>query len=96
MSGVFGRVAIITSLVDFADEIPDVFGKYPFGSIPGHRSGKVFLPPCAFLKADGAIAETKATALRLARAHQLLGRQMRAEHSPPVVPVRYRVGLPPT
>jgi hypothetical protein len=96
VSGVFGRLAIITSLVDFSDQIPDVFGKYAFGPVPADRSAKVFLPPCAFLTANGAIAETKTTALRLGRAHELRARQMRAEHSPSLVPVRYRVELPPT
>jgi hypothetical protein len=42
MSGVFHRVAIITSLADFADMIPDVYGKYVFGAVPPDRNAKVF------------------------------------------------------
>jgi hypothetical protein len=98
MSGVFRRVAIITSLIDFANEIPDVFGKYMFGSVPADRHAKVFLPPCSFLTANGAIATTKATALRLSSAHQRLGRELREQagtHFSEIVPVRYRVELPP-
>lgn len=99
MSGVFRRVAIITSLVDFMDAIPDVFGKYTFGTVPSDRNAKVFLPPCSFLTAKGAIATTKATAMRLSAAHQEFGGQLRQQAGTrfsEIIPVRYRVELPPT
>jgi hypothetical protein len=99
MSGVFGRVAILTSFLDFADQIPDVFGKYAFGAMPPDRNAKVFSPPCAFPVAQGAIATTQATALGLSIAHRELGRRMRAAGAPgpsAIIPVRSRVELPPT
>jgi hypothetical protein len=98
MSGVFRRAAIITSLADFADEIPEIYGKYLFGPAPQDRNAKVFSPLCAFLTADGVIAATKATAVRLSAAHRALGREMRAHgagQSPAILPVRFRVELPP-
>jgi|SoiMethySBSTD1v2_1073268.scaffolds.fasta_scaffold23554_2 hypothetical protein len=95
MSGVFRRTAIVTSLTDFADVIPDVFGKYVFGPTPEDRTAKVFLPPCSFLTANGAIQATKETALHLSTAHTALGRQLREDAKPQLVPVRYRVELPP-
>jgi hypothetical protein len=101
MSGVFKRVAIITSLVDFVDDIPDTFGKYVFGEAPPDRNAKVFSPPCSFIVAEGAIAATKVTAARLAERHLSFGQEMRArmanEHDvPAIMPVRFRVELPPT
>jgi hypothetical protein len=99
MSGVFRRVSIVTSLSDFADLIPDVYGKYLFGAVPADRNAKVFLPPCAFLTANGAIATTKLTASQLSQAHRDWGRQARSAVGTQVsgiLPVRYRVELPPT
>lgn len=98
MSGVFRRTAVITSLVDFADAIPDVFGKYVFAAEPADRNAKVFLPPCSFLTAAGAIQETKATALRLRLAHDQFGDSQRTRNERSIfgfVPIRYRVELPP-
>ena len=92
-------MAIITSLVDFADDIPDVFGKYAFGTAPLDRDTKNFLPPCSFLTGNGAITTVKATALRLSIAHRELGEQLRQQAGTrysEIVPVRYRVELPPT
>jgi hypothetical protein len=95
MSGVFRRVAIITSLVDFADDIPDVFGKYVFGAPPVDRTTKVFVPPCSFLTANGAIAETKRVAGRLRVAHDQFGREQTQGGINGLLPVRLRVELPP-
>jgi hypothetical protein len=97
MSGVFRRVAILTSLVDFVDEIPDVFGKYVFGDIPADRHAKVFSPPCSFLFGKGAVEVTKMTAAHLSERHRALGDEMRAiGRQPNILPVRFRVELPPT
>ena len=40
MSGVFHRVAIVTCLVTSRMDIPDVFGKYAFGTAPLDRDTK--------------------------------------------------------
>lgn len=99
MSGVFKRVAIITSLADFADQIPDVYGKYMFGPVPADRTKPVFSPPCSFPFAKGAIETTKMTAAKLSVAHAELSEAMRERGpglSPQIIPVRKRVELPPT
>jgi hypothetical protein len=99
MSGVFRRVAIITSLTQFADEIPDTFGKYLFGKPPPDRHVPVFSPPCSFPFAKGAIELTQSTATRLSVLHTQFGREARQSstgNSNPIIPVRYRVELPPT
>jgi hypothetical protein len=99
MSGVFKRIAIITSLADFTDQIPDVYGKYIFGSVPADRTEPMFSPPRSFPFAKGAIETTKITAARLSVAHTELGKAVR-ERGPgaslQIFPVRKRVELPPT
>lgn len=97
MSGVFKKVAILTSLVDFVDEIPDVFGKYAFGDAPPDRDVKVLAPPCSFLFGKGAVEATKMTAARLSERHRALGDELHAVAGEPnILPVRFRVELPPT
>jgi hypothetical protein len=49
MSGVFGRIAIITSLSTFSGAIPAQFGVYQFGRSVADRNEKVFLPGSAVL-----------------------------------------------
>jgi hypothetical protein len=98
MSGVFGRTAIITSLVDFADDIPEVYGKYFFGNVPENRKAKNFLPPISFITANAAIEQTKDTAMRLTELHELYGAARKREHSKDLVlPLftRARIELPP-
>ena len=95
MSGVFGRIAIVTSLVDFLADIHPAFGTYNFGGPPTDRNEKVFQPPRTFLTANGAIAATKSTALKLMHLHDHLGDEMRANVLAPLVTDRRRVELPP-
>jgi hypothetical protein len=94
MSGVFGRTAIITSLVDFAEDIPEVYGKYFFNGVPDDRTVKEFLPPVSFIS----IAQTKETASRLTALHEQYGVARRREHSSEHAAslfARRRVELPP-
>jgi hypothetical protein len=98
MSGAFGRTAIITSLADFAEQIPDVYGKYVFGSPPVDRGAKTFFPPVSFVSANAAIAQTKETAKRLTELHELYGAARRREHSKELAELRFtraRIELPP-
>jgi hypothetical protein len=98
MSGVFGRTAIITSLVEFAEDIPEVYGKYFFNGVPDDRTVKEFLPPVSFISANGAIAQTKETASRLTALHEQYGAARRREHSSELAAslfARRRVELPP-
>src|SRR5262249_4855659 len=100
MSGVFRRVAIVTSLVDFAGIIPDVFGKYAFGNPPTDRSVKSFVPPCSFVTANAAIEMTKKVAARLTKLHDEFAAEAWRERAAAfpgrsVIPVRKRIELPP-
>jgi hypothetical protein len=96
MSGVFGEIALITTLAEFAHAIPDVFGKYEFGPLPADRNAPAFLPPCAFLTANGAIQTTVEVAQRLCELHGNLAQQ---KNRPPaakiIMPPRRRIELPP-
>jgi hypothetical protein len=100
MSGVFRRVAIITSLVDFADVIPDMFGKYAFGNLPTDRIVKSFVPPCSFVTANAAIEMTRKVAAQLTKLHDEFAAETWREHAAAspgrsVIPVRKRIELPP-
>ncbi|MDH2342734.1 hypothetical protein [Bradyrhizobium sp. SSUT77] len=95
MSGVFGRVALICSLAEFADEIPDVYGKYRFDAPVGGRDTKLFLPPMSFPLSKGAIDTTREVGLRLALLHDEWGRRgwLRRDRAV-IIPARPRVELP--
>ncbi len=97
MCGAFKRGAIVVSLTDFEGDVPNVYGKYVFGSVPSDRSKKVFSPPCSFLTANGAIDATKRVAVGLRASHGALQQQILAlgTSSPGIIPVRNRIELPP-
>jgi hypothetical protein len=91
MSGVFGRVALICSLSQFADIIPDVYGKFFFGSPVAKRANKVFLPPMSFIHAyAGAVDMTRVVGHMLAGLHDEWARRQ----PPSIRPVRHRIELP--
>jgi hypothetical protein len=95
MSGVFGRVALICSLSRFADEIPDVYGKFRFGAPVADRAKKVFLPPMSFMFGRGATQTTMEVGHRLAEVHDAWGRdELRRQKGRTIIPVRRRVELP--
>lgn len=94
MSGVFGRVAIITFLSIFADAIPKQFGVYRFADARADRDEKVFLPPLGFDVAFDAINATIAASLELMMLHDEFGREERQRRDLLWVP-RRRVELPP-
>lgn len=95
MSGVFGRIALICSLAHFANDIPDVYGKFRFGAPVTDRANKVFLPPMSFIYAGGAINMTREVGVRLAILHDEWGRRgwLRKERGV-IIPSRPRVELP--
>jgi hypothetical protein len=93
MSGVFGRIAIVTSLAQFSEAIPSAFGRYAFGQPPTNRTTKVFVPPRTFVTANAAVETTQVTGLLLAFLHDRLGRQAGAGSTQ--APNRPRVELPP-
>ena len=99
MSGVFKRIAILTSLKQFAGVIPEAFGQYDFGETPPDRDRKVFSPPTSFPHAKDAITLTADTAAKLSVLHDAWGRDQRrkAEPNPPklILPARRRIELPP-
>jgi hypothetical protein len=98
MSGVFRRVAIISSLAQFDDLIPSVYGKYKFGRTPADRTAPVFLPPCSFLFSRGATDLTQEVGAALSYAHAEWGRSIKegGVARSAIIPVRHRVELPPT
>jgi hypothetical protein len=97
MSGVFGEIALLSSLTDFARVIPDVFGKYEFGPVPADRTAPVFDPPCAFLTANGAIQATVDAARLLAELHDGAAAERRPRPSSGgiITLPRPRIELPP-
>ena len=44
MSAVFGEIALMSSLQEFADVIPGVFGQYAFGPVPADRTAPFSCP----------------------------------------------------
>jgi hypothetical protein len=98
MSGVFRRVAIITSLERFDELITPVYGKYKFGQIPVNRTVPVFSPPRSFLFSKGATNLTQGVGALLSAAHDEWGRTIMERGIGPsaIIPIRNRVELPPT
>ena len=95
MSGVFGRVALICSVANFADDIPDIYGKHRFGAPVVERDNKVFLPPMSFVYSAGTIETTREVGVRLALLHDDWGRRgwLRRDRGVIIAP-RVRVELP--
>ena len=95
MSGVFGRLALICSLSQFADAIPDVYGKFQFGASAVDRASKVFLPPISFLFSQGAIQTTVEVGHQLGELHDEWGSAGRLRRAGSIIiPNRRRVELP--
>jgi hypothetical protein len=96
MSGVFGRIALICSLAQFDDEIPNVYGKFRFSAPVAQRAEKVFQPPVSFIYSEGAIQTTVEVGHHLAELHDQWGRERQPrEQAGLFIPNRRRVELPP-
>jgi hypothetical protein len=67
MSGVFRQVAIISSLAQFDDLIPSVYGKYKFGRTPADRTAPT----------RGATDLTQEVGVALSYAHAEWGRTIK-------------------
>jgi hypothetical protein len=94
VSGVFGRIALVTLLVDFVQYIPREFGIYQFALADPDRNLKTFAPPQGFLNPKAAIESAITTSEVLIRLHEQLGRDERARPQL-VFPGRPRLELPP-
>jgi hypothetical protein len=94
MSGVFGRIAMVTSLRQFIDAIDPAFGRFSFGAAPVDRDARIFEVARTFITANAAIAVTRETGLRLMTAHERMGELWRAATPIPVIS-RPRIELPP-
>lgn len=94
VSGVFGRVALITLLVDFAQHVPPEFGVYRFDQCEVARHLKAFLPPQGFPNPKAAIKSTTTASEELVQLHEQLGREERAQQQV-FLPPRQRLELPP-
>jgi hypothetical protein len=94
MSGVFGRIAIISSLEMFTRVIPPQFGVYRFGHTLDPAE-KLFLVSVGFDKALEAITATIAVSAVLLELHERFAQRQRAEQQFLLEP-RRRVELPPT
>jgi hypothetical protein len=94
VSGVFGRVALISLLADLVHHVPPEFGIYQFPPDEIDRTLKTFSPPKGFTNPANAIEATVNASRILVELHEQIGREQRAQQAL-TFPLRPRLELPP-
>jgi hypothetical protein len=92
-SGVFGRIAILTSLRIHADVISPQFGLYWFGKV-AKKNERTFLPPLGFDIAANAVNTTIEVSLKMEALQSEFAERQTAP-SKLIIQPRRRVELPP-